>query len=116
MPGLSSGTPGHSEFSHGRSRHAHPDSDYQTGVTLPWEVADRAQGAKRGGLTSDLLRQEELRMDGTKSDETTDEMMTALGNPDMYPDTSRLVEEKAQVRNKQYKQPLIRNGVDRNIQ
>lgn len=129
---LSSKNVGASEFSHGRNRHGNPDSDYQTGVnSLPFPIATNrgaggglpvevsggvgdAGGSKRGGTTAELIRQAELRLDPTNSTETVDEMFTAKGNPDFYPDAQPLVSEVARVRPGNYKQPVVKTGVFRN--
>lgn len=107
------GRPGRSEFSHGRSRAAHPDSDYQTGVRLPFEVADRNQGAKRGGFTQAMRQQAERRLDSTRNDETVEEMLYAYGNPDTGSRDEKIVQEGVRKRPTSHKQPTLRYGVTR---
>jgi hypothetical protein len=107
------GRPGRTEFSHGRSRAAHPDSDYQTGVPLPWEVAERNQGSKRGGFTQAMRQQAERRLDATNSHETVEEMLYVLGNPDTGAPDEPIVQEKIQLRPTTHKQPIVRDGVIR---
>lgn len=117
---LSSGRPGRSEFSHGRGRFGHPDSDYQSGVKLPWEVADRNQGSKRGGYTQAMRQQAEMRSDPTNAEEVVGEqfeqMLYAKGNPDFYADSEPIVSEPAVRRATTFKQPVYRTGVDRSKQ
>jgi hypothetical protein len=111
---LSSGTPGKSERSHGRSRFAHPDSDYQSQRTeLPFEVSDRNQGSKRGGFTADMKRQAELRLDATNSTETVEEMLYVLGNPDAFGPDQPIVQEKMNRAPSVYKSNTPRTGVYR---
>lgn len=110
---LSSDRPGRSEFSHGTSRFGHPDSDYQSARTLPWSVADRVGGSKRGGLTGDMIRQAQNRIDGTRSDEVIEDMLYVRGNPDAFGPDQPLVQEKRQVSPNRFKQPVIRTSVDR---
>lgn len=114
---LSSGRPGRSEFSHGRGRFAHPDSDYQTGAALPWEVADRNQGSKRGGFTQAMRQQAEMRTDPTNPIEAigdqSEEMLYVKGNPDFYSDSETIVQEKTVRRSGVAKQPKYRYGVTR---
>lgn len=102
---LSMGRPGRSEFSHGRGKYAHPDSDY-TPDNLPWE-----QGEDKRDVG--LHRQAELRLDATNETETIEEMHTALGNPDAFGPDAPLVQEKAVRRPNTYKQPVVRTGVYR---
>ena len=110
---LSPGRPGRSEFGHGRSRAGHPDSDYQTGVALPFGAADRNQGAKRGGFTQAMRQQAERRLDATRSDENVEDMLYALGNPDTGSPDEPIVQEKKVQRPASSPQPIIRNGVTR---
>jgi len=111
---LSNGRPGKSERSHGRSRAGHPDSDYQSQRTeLPWEVADRNQGSKRGGFTAEMRRQAQLRMDATNATETEEEMLYVLGNPDAFGPDQPIVQEKANVAPAKYRQYTPRTGVYR---
>lgn len=111
---LSSSTPGPSEESHGRSRFAHPDSDYQTGrSSLPFGVAERNQGSKRGGFTAAMRLAAEKRLDATRSDENIEDMLYVKGNPDAYGPDQPLVQEPRVVAPAVFKQPVIRHGVDR---
>lgn len=110
---LSSGTPGRSEFSHGRSRAPHPDSDYQSGVKLPWEVAERNQGANRGGFTQAMRQQAERRLDATRSDEKVEDMLYALGNPDTGSPDEPIVQERRMRPSGVHRKPVIRTGVIR---
>lgn len=115
---LSSGDPGRTEFSHGKGRFAHPDSDYQTQrPELPWEVADRNQGSKRGGYTTAMRMQAELRSDPTNALELAgadaEPMLYEYGNPDMFGPGPKLVQESARRPSGSYKQPVVRYGVDR---
>jgi len=114
---LRSGRPGRSEFSHGKGRFPHPDSDYQTGAKLKWEVADRNQGSKRGGFTQAMRQQAELRTDVTNPQEAigegAEEMLYVKGNPDFYSDSEPIVTEKRQTRPTVAPQPQLRYGVTR---
>lgn len=110
---LSSDRPGRSEMSHGTSRFGHPDSDYQSPRKLPWEVAARNGGSKRGGYTGDMVRQAQNRTDVTRSDEVIEEMLYVRGNPDMFGPDQPLVQEKPQRTPAKFKQPVIRTSVDR---
>lgn len=110
---LSADNPGRSEFGHGKSRFAHPDSDYQSARALPWTVADRVGGAKRGGLTGDMIRQAQNRIDATRSDEVIEEMLYVRGNPDAFGPDQPIVQEKVQRTPQRFKQPVIRTSVDR---
>lgn len=115
---LSSGDPGRTEFSHGKGRFAHPDSDYQSQRTeLQWEVADRNQGSKRGGYTTAMRMQAELRSDPTNSQEiagnNAEPMLYEYGNPDMFGPGPKLVQESVRKAPSSYKQPVLRYGVDR---
>lgn len=110
---ISSGRPGRTEFGHGTSRAGHPDSDYQTGVALPWAVADRQQGSKRGGFTQAMRQQAERRLDSTLTDENVEDMLYALGNPDTGSPDEPIVQERVARRPANFKQPVIRAGVQR---
>lgn len=111
---FSVGRPGKSERSHGTSRYGHPDSDYQTTHTeLPWEVADREQGSKRGGFTAEMRRQAELRLDATNTTETVEEMLYVLGNPDAFGPDQPIVQEQKNVAPSRYKSNTPRTGVYR---
>lgn len=110
---LSSDRPGRSEKSHGAGRFGHPDSDYQSHRRLPWEVAQRTGGSKRGGMTGDMIRSAQNRIDATRSDEVIEEMLYVRGNPDAFGPDQPLVSEKAVRPSGRYKQPVIRTSVDR---
>lgn len=110
---LSSDRPGRSEFSHGTSRFGHPDSDYQSTRALPWEVAQRNGGAKRGGYTGDMALMAQKRTDPTRSDEVIEEMLYVRGNPDMFGPDQPLVQEKPRRSPAKFKKPVIRTSVDR---
>lgn len=110
---LSSDRPGRSEMSHGTSRYGHPDSDYQSARALPWEVAGRVGGSKRGGFTGEMSLMAQKRTDVTRSDEVIEEMLYVRGNPDMYGPDQPIVQEKVQRAPSKYKQPVIRTSVDR---
>ena len=112
MP-LKANNPGESEFSHGKGRTPHPDSDFQTGVKLPWETAERNQGAKRGGFTQAMRQQAERNLDSTRVDEKLEDMLYVKGNPDTGSIGGPLVEVKAKKRPNTFKQPVIRDGVIR---
>jgi hypothetical protein len=116
---LSSGRPGRSEFSHGNGRAPHPDSDFQSQRRLPWEVAERNQGAKRGGYTQAMRQQAEYRSDPTNALEiasTFEEMLYVKGNPDLAPDTEAIVQDPPRRPAAGFKQPIYRTGVDRSKQ
>ena len=113
---LRSSNPGKTEFSHGKSRAPHPDSDVQTGRGLPFETAERNQGAKRGGFTQSMRQQAERRLDATRTDEVLEDMLYVKGNPDDVADQQAIVQEKVQRRPSLYKQPKIKYGVDRDLQ
>ena len=104
---------GKTEFSHGKSRAAHPDSDVQTGRGLSFETAARDQGSKRGGFTQAMRQQAERRLDATRTDENIEDMLYVNGNPDTGSPDSPIVQESKVVRPTTYKQPKIRTGVDR---
>lgn len=110
---LSSRRPGRSEFSHGTSRAAHPDSDFQTQRNLAFETADRNQGSKRGGFTAAMRLQAEYRSDPTRSDEVIEDLLYVRGNPDIYGPDQPIVQEKPHRATGRYKQPRIRTSVDR---
>lgn len=110
---LRSGNVGKTEFSHGKSRAAHPDSDFQTGAGLVFETAVRDQGSKRGGFTQAMRQQAERRLDATRSDEKIEDMLYVNGNPDTGSPDTPIVQERAERRKGVHKQPKIRNGVDR---
>lgn len=115
---LSSGDPGRTEFGHGKGRFAHPDSDYQSQRTeLPWEVAERNQGSKRGGYTAAMALAAALRSDPTNALEleggNAEPMLYEYGNPDMYGPGPKLVSESARRPAGIYKKPVYRYGVDR---
>lgn len=107
------GRPGKTGFSHGPGRAPHPDSDFQSGRPLPWETAERNQGSKRGGFTQAMRQQAERRLDATNSNETIEEMLYALGNPDTGSPDEPIVQERQQRPAKNYKQPYVRDGVIR---
>lgn len=114
MPLRKGATPGPTEQSHGRSRAPHPDSDYQSQRTeLPWEVADRAQGAKRGGVTAQMYQEASKRLDATNNGERVEDMLYVNGNPDAFGPDEPIVKEKKRVAPRNYKQPVLRYGVDR---
>ena len=110
---LSSDRPGASEFSHGTSRFGHPDSDYQSARKLPWTIAERLGGARRGGMTGEMIRQAQGRIDATRSDEVIENMLYVRGNPDAFGPDQPLVQEKAKRSPAKFKQPVIRTSVDR---
>jgi hypothetical protein len=100
------GRPSHTEMSFGASRFPDPTSDYQTGTNVPW-----AKGPDKKDMQ--LQRQAEARLDPTSTAETTQDMYTALGNPDMFGPDQPLVQEKPNIRKNTFKQPVIRTGVSR---
>jgi hypothetical protein len=110
---LRTGNVGKTEFSHGKSRAAHPDSDFQTGTNLPFETSVRDQGAKRGGFTQAMRQQAERRLDSTRSDENLEDMLYVKGNPDTGSPDQPIVQERAVNLPRVFKQPKIRTGVDR---
>ncbi|AKU45291.1 hypothetical protein MADRUGA_1 [Mycobacterium phage Madruga] len=110
---LRTSNPGKTEFSHGKSRAPHPDSDVQSGRGLPFDTAERNQGAKRGGFTQAMRQQAERRLDATRSDEVLEDMLYVKGNPDTGSPDSPIVQEARVTRPAVYRQPNIRTGVDR---
>lgn len=108
-------TPGQTEFSHGKSRAPHPDSDFQTARSgiLPFETAERNQGAKRGGFTQAMRQQAEQRLDATRTDENVEDMLYVNGNPDTGRPDTPIVQENVKRTPSRFKQPTIRTGVDR---
>jgi len=113
MPLSSSNPPERTEFSHGKGRAPHPDSDYQSQRNLPWETAERNGGSKRGGFTGSMQLQAQHRTDPTRSDEVIEQMLYAKGNPDMFGPDRPIVEDKVRRAPNVYRQPKIRYGVDR---
>lgn len=115
---LTPGDPGRTEFSHGKGRFAHPDSDYQSQRTeLMFAIADRNQGSKRGGYTTAMRLAAELRSDPTNSQEiegnNAEPMLYEYGNPDMFGPGPKLVQDQVRRAPATYKQPTYRYGVDR---
>ena len=112
MP-LKSGRPGRSEFSSGKGRFPNPESDYQSQRKLPWDVADRDGGAKVGGKTGVMSLQAQRRMDATVNNDTEEEMLYALGNPDTAQPDEPMVQEDVVKPSGLYRQPVYRTGVFR---
>lgn len=110
---LSADRPGRSEFSHGTGPYPHPDSDYQSPRALPWEPAGRRGGSRRGGMTGDMIRRAQNRIDATRSDETEESMLYVRGNPDAFGPDAPLVSEKPQRPPVKFKKTIIRTSVDR---
>ena len=110
---LSSKAPSVSEFGGGKSRHVHPDSDYQSQRTLPWEVAERSGGSKRGGYTGAMQLAAQNRTDVTRSDEVIEDMLYVNGNPDMFGPDTPIVQEPIRRAPSKYKQPIIKTSVAR---
>lgn len=104
---------GKTEYSHGKSRAPHPDSDVQSGRGLPFETAERNQGSKRGGFTQAMRQQAERRLDATRTDEVLEDMLYVKGNPDTGSPDQPIVQEARVQRPRTFKQPKIRTGVDR---
>lgn len=105
--------PGRSEFSSGKSRAGHPDSDYQSQRNLPWEVAQRNGGSKRGGYTGMMQLQAQHRLDATVVSESEEDMLYVYGNPDTSVPDEKIVQEPAVRPTGFYKAPKLRYGVDR---
>ena len=112
MP-LKANNPGESEFSHGKGRHPHPDTDFQSGRNLPWETAERNQGSKRGGFTQAMRQQAERNLDATRTDEKLEDMLYVKGNPDTGSPGEPIVQVKKKAQPTSFKQPVIRDGVIR---
>lgn len=114
LPLRNTGDPGRTERSHGKGRFGHPDSDYQSQRTeLPFEVADRDFGSKRGGFTSDMHRQAELRLDATNSTEKTEDMLYVRGNPDAFGPDMPIIQESAVRPSGANRRYVPRTGVNR---
>lgn len=104
---LSEGTPGRSEFGHGKGMMKHPDSDYQSQRQLPFTVQSDKHDATN-------IRRAEFRSDPTNgAEQIIPDMYYAAGNPDLYGPQPAMVQEKAQVAPGLYPQPVLRYGVDR---
>jgi hypothetical protein len=103
---LASGRPGKSQFSFGRSRYAHPDSDFQSQRSLPWEVGEDEADQVRDYHAS-------LRSDPTNSMEDLSKMLYVKGNPDIYGPDQPIVQENPVRPAGRYPQPIYRTGVDR---
>ncbi len=103
---LVNGRPGKTEFSHGKSRYAHPDSDFQSQRALPWD---------KGEDESDLVRDyhASLRSDPTNSMEDLSKMLYVRGNPDLYGPDETIVQEDRVLPHGKYPQPVYRTGVTR---
>ena len=110
---LRSSNVGKTEFSHGKSRAPHPDSDIQSGRNLAFETAARDQGSKRGGFTQSMRQQAERRLDATRTDEKIEDMLYVDGNPDTGSPGEPIVQVKKKARPTSFKQPFIRDGVIR---
>lgn len=106
MADLISGTPGASEFSHGKSRYAHPGSDFQTQRKLPW-----AQGENETDMVRDYHAS--LRSDPTNGEEDLSLMLYVKGNPDLYGPDEPIVQEPRVIPAGKYPQPRYRTGVSR---
>lgn len=112
MP-LIPGRPGKTQMSHGKSRYPNPDSDFQSGKNLPWEL---------GQDEVDLVRDyhASLRSDPTNPYEDIGEigqgngdMLYVKGNPDIYGPDETIIQEPAVRQPGKYPQPKYRTGVTR---
>lgn len=112
MP-LRSGRPGRSEFSSGKGRFPNPESDYQSQRKLAWDIADRDGGSKVGGLPGTAQLQAQRRMDSTVADETMEEMLYVLGNPDTSIPDEPIIQEPGLKPSGTYVAPNLRTGVQR---
>ncbi len=103
---LQPGRPGRTQFSHGKSRYAHPDSDFQSQRNLPWEL---------GEDEADLVRDyhASLRSDPTNSQEDLTKMLYVRGNPDIYGPDEPIIQEAPVQPGGRYPQPKYRTGVER---
>ena len=105
---LSSGTPGRSEFSHGRGYVADPQSDFQSARSiLPF-----GQGQDKKDQMRDRIAMN--RLDATNSQEVAiPDNYYALGNPDAFGPGPALVQEKINRPAGVLPQPVYRTGVNR---
>lgn len=103
---LSSGRPGRSEMSHGDGAYPHPDSDYQSQRSLVFGQATDKHDAVRD-------QRADKRLDATNPQESPDDMLYVLGNPDAFGPGPKLVKEKKRLPSSTYKQPTYTYGVNR---
>lgn len=103
---LSSGRPGFSEMSHGDGAYPHPDSDYQSQRNLVFAQIEDKRDANRDYRAA-------KRLDGTNPEESPDDMLYVLGNPDAFGPGPKLVKEKKKIPSGNYKQPTYTYGVNR---
>lgn len=105
---LKAGTPGRSEFSHGRGYVPDPRSDFQTGrSTLPWAQGEDKKDQKRDEIAH-------LRLDGTNNAENViPDMYYVEGNPDAFGPGPALVQEDVNRPVGALPLPIWRYGVNR---
>lgn len=106
---LSSGRPGRTQFSHGKGRYPHPQSDFQSQRNLPWEVGEDESDLVRGYHAS-------LRSDPTNPYEDVSpngQMNYVKGNPDIYGPDETIIQEGPVRPAGKYPQPKYRTGVTR---
>lgn len=107
MP-LSAGTPGRSEFSHGRGYVADPLSNFQSNrQILPWAEGEDKKDQKRDEIAR-------LRLDATNSQENVfPDQYYVQGNPDAFGPGPALVQEAPNIPAGVLPQPIYRTGVYR---
>lgn len=103
---LSSGRPGRSQMGFGKSRYAHPESDFQSQRNLPWTPGEDEADQVRDYHAS-------LRSDPTNAQEDLSLMLYVEGNPDIYGPDQRIVQEPPVRPAGKYPQPAYRTGVTR---